>query len=61
MTDSIDDAAVALSLLLEALKLLDGPKHARAAGHLLRAINELSPERPQKPSPSPDVGESGEF
>ena len=52
MTDSIADAAVALSLMLEALRLLDGPEHARAASHLRHAINELSPERPQEPSPS---------
>jgi hypothetical protein len=51
MPDSIADAAVALSLMREALTLLDAPEHAKAAAHLLHAINELSPERPQEPSP----------
>ena len=51
MSDSIADAAVALSLMREALTLLDAPEHARAAAHLRHAINELSSERPQEPSP----------
>ena len=46
MTDSIADRAVALSLMPEALKLLDGPEHAKAAAHLHHAINELSPKAP---------------
>ena len=50
MPDSIADAAVALSLMREALGLLDAPEHARAADHLRRAINELTPQRPEEPS-----------
>lgn len=42
MTDSISDASVALSLMREALSLLDAPEHSNAAAHL-NAINELSP------------------
>ena len=46
MPDFIDDAAVALSLLREALTLLDAPEHARSAAHLRHSINELSFQRP---------------
>jgi hypothetical protein len=53
MPDSIDDATVVLSLLREALSLLDAPEHARIAVHLRHAINELSPRQPQQPSLSP--------
>jgi hypothetical protein len=60
MTDSITEAAVALSLMLEALRLLDGPEHARVAVHLRHAINELSPQKPQEPSPSRGVEDPGE-
>jgi hypothetical protein len=60
MPNSIADAAVALSLMLEALRLLAGPEHARAAAHLQHAINELSPERPQEPSPSRGIKDPGE-
>jgi hypothetical protein len=60
MTDSITHVAVALSLMLEALRLLDGPEHARVATHLRHAINELSPERPQEPSPSRSMEDPGE-
>jgi hypothetical protein len=60
MTDHIADAAVARSLILEALKLLDGPEHASAAAHLQHAINELSPRQPREPTPSPGVEESDE-
>jgi hypothetical protein len=52
MPDSIAEAAVALSLMREALGLVDAPEHARAAAYLRHAINELSPERPEEPSPS---------
>ena len=38
MTDQIADAAVALSLMREALTLLDGPDDAEAADLLRRAI-----------------------
>jgi hypothetical protein len=60
MTNSIDDAAVALSLMLEALRLLDGPEHAGVAVHLRQAINELSPQRPEAPSPSRGMEDAGE-
>lgn len=43
MTDSIAEAAVALSLMLEALGLLDAPEHGVVAAHLRSAIDELSP------------------
>lgn len=45
MADSIADAAVALSLMQEALRLLDAPEHAGVAAHLQDAINELSSGR----------------
>ncbi len=38
MTDAISDASVALSLMLEALRMLDGPEHSKAAAHLRAAI-----------------------
>ena len=60
MSDSIADAAVALSLMREALTLLDAPEHAIAAAHLRHAINELSPEPSQEPSPSGGVEKPGE-
>jgi hypothetical protein len=60
MPDSIADAAVALSLMREALTLLDAPEHAKAAAHLRHAINELSPERPQEPSPFGGMEDRGE-
>ena len=60
MTDSIADTAVALSLMLETLRLLDAPEHARVAAHLQNAINELAPERPREPSSSPRMGDPGE-
>ena len=60
MPDSIADAAVALSLIREALTLLDAPEHARAADHLRRAINELSSDRPQGPSPFGGEEDRGE-
>lgn len=44
MPDSISDTAVVLSLLREAMLLLDAPEHVRAAAHLRYAINELSPD-----------------
>ena len=60
MPDSVADAAVALSLIRETLTLLDAPEHARVEAHPRHAINELSPKRPQKPSPfggKEDMGE----
>ena len=54
MTDSIADAAVALSLMFEALSLLDEAEHTAVADHLRRAINELSPQGQQKPFPAWD-------
>ena len=42
MTDPIADAAVALSLMLEALSLLDAPEDEAAAAHLRNAIDALS-------------------
>lgn len=59
MADSIADAAVALSLMLEALRLLDGPEHDRVAAHLRKAIDELSPEKPAEPPPSRGEKEPG--
>jgi hypothetical protein len=53
MTDSIADASVALSLMLEALRLLDGPEHTKVAAHLRDAINELSPQKRLGPSSFP--------
>ena len=50
MTGAISDAAVALSLMLEALKLLDAPEHAKAAAHLRNAIEALSPGARQEPA-----------
>jgi hypothetical protein len=41
MKSFIADTSVALSLMAEALKLLDEPQHAEAAGHLRDAINRL--------------------
>ncbi|WFU74868.1 hypothetical protein [Bradyrhizobium sp. CB2312] len=52
MLDSISDASVALSLMREALGLLDGPEHLKAAAHLRDAINELAPQKRQEPSSS---------
>ncbi len=60
MPNSIADAAVALSLMREALGLLDGPEHAGVATHLQHAINALSLERAQKPSPFGGAEEPGE-
>lgn len=59
MPDSIPDASVALSLMLEALRLLDGLEHSKAAAHLRDAINELSPQKRQEPSSSRGAGEPG--
>jgi hypothetical protein len=53
-------AAVALSLMREALTLLDVPEHARVAAHRRHAINGLSPQQPREPSPSRGVEEPGE-
>ncbi len=53
MLDSISDVSVALSLMLEALSLLDGPEHLKAATHLRDAINELASQKLQEPSSSP--------
>ena len=61
MGNSIADAAVALSLLREALRLLDGPEYTRVAAHLRHAITELSRQQPGEPSASRDVEESGEL
>ncbi|VIO80907.1 hypothetical protein CI1B_85970 [Bradyrhizobium ivorense] len=49
MTNAISDAAVALSLMRQALSLLDGPEHAKAAALLRAAIEELSRPRPTIP------------
>jgi hypothetical protein len=43
MKNSIADVSVALSLMAEALRLLDEPQHSGAARHLQDAINELLP------------------
>jgi hypothetical protein len=48
MTDAISDASVALSLMLEALRMLDGPEHSKAAAHLRAAIEQLSPHTAQQ-------------
>jgi len=45
MTDPIDDADVALSLMREALRLLDAPEHGVAAARLRSAIDALSSEQ----------------
>lgn len=50
MPDSIADAMVALSLMREALKLLDALEDAGAAVHLRRAINEVTKLRPEDSS-----------
>jgi hypothetical protein len=42
MTDSVSNASVALSLIVEALSLLDSPEHGKAAAFLQNAIDELS-------------------
>jgi len=42
MANSIDVEAVSLSLMLEAMKLLDRPEHAAVVRHLQNAIDELS-------------------
>jgi hypothetical protein len=60
MTDSIAGAAVALSLMRQALTLLDAPEHAKVAAHLRQAINGLSPQQPREPSPSRGGEEPGE-
>jgi hypothetical protein len=49
MPDSIADTTVVLSLLREALSLLDAPEHARIAAHLRHAINELSSGQSREP------------
>jgi hypothetical protein len=54
MMAAIPDAAVALSLMLEALSLLDGPEHSKAAAHLRDAIAELS--RPKQQSDQRNTG-----
>ena len=59
MTDSIADASVALSLMLEALRLLDGPEHSKAAARLRDAITELSPQTRLEPAPSRDTESAG--
>ena len=50
MPESIADAAVALSLMREALELIDALEHAGAAVHLQRAINHLTQRQPGDPS-----------
>ena len=50
MPESIADAAVALSLMREALELLDALEHAGAAVHLQCAINHLTQRQPGDPS-----------
>ncbi len=60
MPDSIADAAVALSLMLEALRLLDGGDHATAAALLRQAINALSPEGARGPSTSGGIADPSE-
>jgi hypothetical protein len=50
MKSSIADASVALSLMLEALRLLDEPQHSKVAAHLQDAINELLPRKRLPPS-----------
>ncbi|MBR0698121.1 hypothetical protein [Bradyrhizobium lablabi] len=57
MTDVIPDAAVALSLMLEALSLLDGPEHSKAATHLRDAIEALSPQKQQSNQHNPGQAE----
>jgi hypothetical protein len=47
MPDTIADAAVALSLILEALRLLNGAGHPSAVAHLRQAIDALSPDQTQ--------------
>lgn len=59
MTDSIAEAAVALSLMLEALGLLDAPEHGVVAAHLRSAIDELSPVGRGEPSPSRAAADCG--
>lgn len=61
MADSISETSVALSLMLEALRLLDAPQHAQAAAHLRAAINELSSETPLQPPPSDAAECAGEY
>jgi hypothetical protein len=51
LSDMIPDTAVALSLMLEALSLLDQPEHSKAAAHLLDAIEELSSQGQQLDQP----------
>ncbi|MET4115440.1 hypothetical protein ABIB90_002553 [Bradyrhizobium sp. JR4.1] len=58
MLDSISDTSVALSLMLEALSLLDGTEHLKAATHLRDAINELAPQKRQEPASSPGTQSS---
>jgi hypothetical protein len=57
MTNSIADASVALSLMLEALSLLDGPEHSNAEAHLRNAIDELRQE-PASPRGAENSGGS---
>jgi hypothetical protein len=56
MPESIADAAVALSLMREALELLDALEHAGAAVNLQRAINDLI--QLQAEDPSLGIGDS---
>jgi hypothetical protein len=47
MTDAINEVDVAVSLMREAMKLLDADESGQAAKHLARAI-EAAPTRPSK-------------
>ena len=54
MKDSIRGASVALSLIVEALSLLDEPEHSKAAAHLRNAVDELSRPMQKDPTSSED-------
>jgi len=59
MKSFIADRSVALSLMAEALRLLDEPQHAEAASHLRDAINRLllltsAPRLDTESTPNPD-------
>lgn len=50
MTGPIYDADVALSLMREALRLLDAPQHGVVATRLRSAIDALSAEESESPT-----------
>ena len=57
MAEPINEVAIALWLIQEALRLLDSPQYDRAAGHLRAAIEELSSGEQESLPPASDRAE----